>query len=61
MHRSTVLGPLCSLTKIKSTSSTKLDMNMRLTSTVLERRNRGRMEDVVVIPIVALVSSPVSS
>jgi hypothetical protein len=57
MHRSTVLGPPCSHTKTKSTSSTKSGMSTRLTSTAHERRNHGRTEGVVAILIVALVSS----
>jgi hypothetical protein len=57
MHQSTALGPLYSHAKTKSTSSMKSVMNTHLISTAHERRNRGRVEGVLVILAAALASS----
>jgi len=56
MRQSIALGLLYSRAKTKSISLTKSAMSTHLTSTALGRRNHGRTEGVVVIPVVALVS-----
>jgi len=61
MHRFTVLGPLCSRTKTRFTSLTRLGMSTHLTSIARGRRIHGKMEDVVAILVVASVSHTASS